>query len=134
MSLDVAKKLYEELMADETKKAEYLKNPAAFLTAGGYDCTPDEIKEVMTMDRKLDDNEMWAVNGGTSCFFPGAAGNGHCWTNYFREVCAATVEEGSWCLTNDWCHADQMTYGKIIRNRPYKKGEKWEEIQPTKGS
>ena len=46
---------------------------------------------------KLDLDELDAVSGG-------------CDRNWVTDGCAATCEEGSWCSSNDYCRAFEVTY------------------------
>ena len=46
---------------------------------------------------KLDLDELDAVSGG-------------CDRNWVKDGCAATCEEGSWCSSNDYCRAFEVTY------------------------
>lgn len=117
MAMDIAKKLVEELLANEAKRNEFLEDPAAFLSAGGYDCTLAEIKEQYDTNHEMDDEELQRLNGGGCSFFlNGSPGRGGCRQNYFEEECAATVENRSWCGTNDWCEVSQVVYHKPKRH------------------
>ncbi|NLC75265.1 MAG: hypothetical protein GX685_08615 [Clostridiales bacterium] len=49
------------------------------------------------LSKEIDKDELETVSGGT------AGGPGGCTGSYFREKCSATVEQGSWCGSNDWC-------------------------------
>lgn len=64
MSMENAKKLVEDLQTGKASLEEFEKDPAAFLAAGGYDCTVDEVQEVVNLARPLDDEELEAVTGG----------------------------------------------------------------------
>lgn len=109
MAMDVARKLYMELQEDKARYMEFTKDPAAFLAAGGYDCTEAEMRECTVMNRELDDDELDAVSGGK------ADGPGGCNYNFYTRKCQATVEEGSWCWSNDWCYWDDKTYGSTVK-------------------
>ena len=58
-----------------------------------------DIENKKILSRELDKDELEAVSGGT------AGGPGACTGSFFEEKCAATVESGSWCASNDWCVA-----------------------------
>ena len=63
----------------------------------------------------VDDNELEAVSGGEL-------------RNYGETGCAASVEEGSWCWSDDWCvdfdvlyeNFDPCPEGSIARGRNHK--------------
>ena len=109
MSMDIAKKLLQDLLADKALAEAFTRDPEAFLTAGGYDCTSDELKEAKTLDRKLDENELKAFSSGT-CWTGMCEGKGGCTTSYFAEQCTATVEEHSFCWNNDYCFISSCGY------------------------
>ena len=106
MSMNIARKLLQDLLADEALAEAFTEDPEAFLAAGGYDCTYDELREAKTLDRKLDENELDVVTGG------GADGKGGCTNIYYQQNCAATVEEGSHCWSNDYCPVFASKYTK----------------------
>lgn len=62
--MENVKNLIEELQTGKASLEEFKKDPAAFIAAGGYDCTVDELKEAFTMARPLDEEELEAVSGG----------------------------------------------------------------------
>lgn len=64
MSMENAKKLIEELQTGKASLEEFQKDPAAFVAAGGYDCTADELKEAITLAQPLDEEELENVTGG----------------------------------------------------------------------
>ena len=64
MSMENAKRLVEDLQTGKASLEELEKDPAAFLAAGGYDCTVDELQEAVNLARPLDDEELEAVTGG----------------------------------------------------------------------
>ena len=97
MSLDIAKKLIAELEKNEELKALFLKDKEAAIKASGLDCTLAEVKEASLLNRELDEKELDSISGGS------AAGPGGCQNNWYIKECAATVEKGSWCGSNDWC-------------------------------
>ena len=117
MAIENAKKLIEKLAADAELKAAFEKDAKAALEAGDYGCTLAELKEAIALGKELDEDELTAVSGG-GCDNPfgGSPGPGGCKLNYFKKECAATVEEGSWCGTNDWCdqwderYTDRIAY------------------------
>ena len=113
MAIEHAKKLLAELQADETKLEAFLKAPADFLAKNYYDCTESEVKEAYAMNREMDDEELLSLTGGSGCSViikSGAKGPGHCAENYYDEKCAATVETGSWCGSNDFCETWDVVY------------------------
>lgn len=113
MAKEIAKKLVDELLANEAKKDEFMKDPEAFLATAGYDCTVSEVKEAYTLNRELDDEELSTLSGGARCsvlWAEGARGNGNCGGSFYKESCAATVEKGSWCGSNDYCGRYQVVY------------------------
>ena len=59
-------------------------------------------KEIL--NKELSDEELKAVNGGA------ARGAGGCQGAYYVENCDATVEESSWCESNDYCLILESTY------------------------
>lgn len=67
MALDLAKKLWQELLSDNAKMDEFKKEPSAFLKAGGYDCTVEELTEASLLCRPVDEEDLQQIAGG----FPG---------------------------------------------------------------
>ncbi len=70
-----------------------------------------KAKEVLDQEVSVDD--LNAVSGGES------ANNGNCVQEYYRDIrpggrgfpnCAATVEDGSHCGTNDACYNNAVVY------------------------
>ena len=64
--------------------------------------------------QKVSDEEMEAVAGGDDC---GAPQQKNCSNYYLRDIyvpsfpnCAATVEDGSWCGSNDACVGSEVIY------------------------
>lgn len=101
------KELYEKLGVDEKKFAEFLKaasDDAVFnqevsldeleSVAGGI--TPDGCSELQFECRKTVVRYIKQLPGGYG--FPN---------------CAATVEDGSWCDTNDACWSASVQYGNM---------------------
>ena len=61
----------------------------------------NEIKHVKeSLGQEIDDDEMDAVAGGAD-------------REWLKEGCAATVEPGSWCGSNDYCSLLDVTYDII---------------------
>ena len=114
MAIENAKKLVGKLAADAELKAAFEKDAKAALEAGDYGCTLAELKEAIALGKELDEDELTAVSGG-GCDTPfgGAEGPGGCRYNWYQEQCAATVEEDSWCGSNDWCQTYDETYHKL---------------------
>lgn len=115
MSLENAKKLVETLEGNPELKASFQADPRAALAAGNYGCTFDELKEATEaalLSREIDENELTAISGGgeacPSVIF--GMGHGGCEADYFVESCAATVEDGSRCGSNDRCSVWDVTY------------------------
>lgn len=67
----------------------------------------DEKKQDI-LEQQLDADELNAVSGGK------AQGNGNCSKRYYTKPCTATVEQGSWCRKDDFCH-----YKSSIYSSPY---------------
>ena len=69
-----------------------------------------KAKDILDQEIALDD--LNAVAGGAS------SGSGDCVNDYYRNIyggrgfpnCAATVEDGSWCGSNDACTVDEVIY------------------------
>lgn len=104
MALENAKKLVEELQQDQELKGAFEADAAAALAAKDYGCTLEELKEALALTRELDDAELEAIGGGN------AKGTGGCSYDFYVQACASTVEEGSWCGSNDWCKAWDVEY------------------------
>lgn len=62
-----------------------------------------QLMEDEIMKQKLDEEELAAVNGGEGPHLVGLKAPGGCQAQYFARKCVATVEEGSWCWSNDAC-------------------------------
>ena len=54
-------------------------------------------EEIVHFSQKLSTEELEAVTGGAD-------------RDYIKDGCAATVEAGSWCRSNDYCKAWSVTY------------------------
>ena len=73
------------------------------------------------LKEKVDKEEMDAINGGNRPPVTDeryserhrALKEGGCSRNYYRQNCTATVEDGSWCWTNDRCHHFSEQYDVI---------------------
>ena len=69
-----------------------------------------KVKDILDQEIALDD--LNAVAGGAS------SGSANCSISLYRDIyggrgfpnCAATVEDGSWCGSNDACKADAVIY------------------------
>lgn len=61
------------------------------------------------LNKKVDEKELKEVNGGVGA---GADGHGGCSGAYYKEICSATVEKDSWCLSDDWCFMFDCTYSR----------------------
>lgn len=69
-----------------------------------------DLDKEKILKQDVADDELKAVSGGW------AAGNGGCKESYYVQKCAATVEKGSWCNTNDWCNVFSVTYSTFTRD------------------
>lgn len=114
MSLENAKKLALELNTDRELREKFVRGPEAALAEKDYGCTPEELKEALILSRELDTDELGAVTGGTA-FTANEPGKdydecGGCYSTFFAEDCAATVEDGSSCWTDDRCMIWDVVY------------------------
>ena len=74
------------------------------------------MSEKEVFEQKVSEEELNSVAGGDDC---GRTAYDHnvCTTAAYRDIywggfpnCAATVEDGSWCGSNDACIADDVKY------------------------
>ena len=86
----------------------------------------EKLNEEQVFKQELDDDELEAVAGGGGAFAKGGTGedpeawdkdSDHCVNHHYRDIydggfpnCAATVEDGSWCDTNDACTFTAVNY------------------------
>ena len=111
MAKEKAIELVKKLEENKNLKALFEKDPKAALEAGDYGCTFKEFKEAVTLGRELDEKELDSVSGG---YTGGSDGKGSCVSNSYKEKCAATVEIGSWCGSNDWCETWDELYTWVV--------------------
>ena len=98
--LNITNELKAKLLA--AKSAEEV---ADLLKADGQEVEPDDAEKLwmevtkkrQKNDRKLYVDELDAVSGGAD-------------RDWLEVGCAATVEPGSWCGSNDWCAIADVTY------------------------
>lgn len=94
------KELYEKLgNIDEKAFAEFLK------AASG-------TKEEAVFSQEVSAEEMASAAGGH--WYPG---DSDCTRQTYHTInyCAATVEDGSWCRSNDACYSDEVRYVEMQR-------------------
>lgn len=60
------------------------------------------------LEDELNLEELDAVSGGIGSYGPGG-----CTKVYYKEKCAATVEEWSLCKKNDWCAIWDKDYTSV---------------------
>ena len=98
--MNITNELREKLLtADSAEKV------AELLKADGQEVEPDDVEKLWTEvtkkrqkdDRELSVDELEAVSGGAD-------------RNWVTDGCAATVEYGSWCYSNDRCISRDVTY------------------------
>lgn len=102
--INITKELKSRLLA-----AQSAEEAAAMMKEGGQEITPEEtahlweeIKKVREQEGKaLSVDELDAVSGGKD-------------RDWVKDGCAATVEYGSWCSSNDMCYTWDVTY----KNQP----------------
>jgi acetyltransferase-like isoleucine patch superfamily enzyme len=88
----------------------------------------EKLSEEKVFKQEVADDELQAVSGGSYGSCGGAASasqtvpswdadQNHCVKDHYRNIheggfpnCAATVEDGSWCGSNDACHHDAVLY------------------------
>ena len=61
-------------------------------------------KEEEVLSRPVSEEELAVISG---------AGNKACSDNYFNRDCAATVEQSSWCASNDSCAVWEVEYSYV---------------------
>lgn len=79
------------------------------LVSGELGCTIEEFKNAIKDNKELIEKELDTVSGGRK-------GHGGCQRTketYYDRDCAATVEEGSWCGSNDYCFSWSERYKKV---------------------
>lgn len=98
----------KDWMADEELKGRLLKAESAeevaqMLREGGYEFSPEDARCVYekavarrSNEEEFSLEELEAVAGGVR--------------DYYTEGCAATVEAGSWCWSNDRCGTWDVVY------------------------
>jgi len=95
--------LSEELKA-RLLKAESVEEITDILASGGTDATKEDAERIFeelkkhSEFREVSEDEMEAVSGGF--YNEGGLASSRDWAT---EGCAATVEVGSWCWSNDKC-------------------------------
>ena len=97
---ELSEKVREALMAATTAQ-----EAATALAAGGIEATEEEAQKALAEvkartkveDEELSADELAAVAGGSD-------------RDWLTQGCAATVEPGSWCWSNDECYAASVTY------------------------
>ena len=78
--------------------------------------TKKNMSEEMVFAQELSDDELETVNGGAEtgcrCAMYQCTGNNFRYIYFLNRFpdCAATVEDGSWCWSNDACTLVQVTY------------------------
>ena len=100
------KELFEKLGVEEERFAAYLKSQAKKKESAGF-------------AQKVDENELRETAGGQENVLCGMGVMDVCMDNLYRPIhedppgfpnCAATVENGSWCSSNDACYSDAVRY------------------------
>ena len=119
----------EKQPADEQEKLDML---VRFAAANGYEVTADQFGLNAATNRELDLDELADVTGGGNVFsgvnvsgfcthlgadslgsVNGERVLGGCQQCYFREKCSATVENNSWCFSDDYCNMVSSNYTRI---------------------
>lgn len=113
MSVENAKILIKQLEDDAELREAFEADPQEALAQKDYGCTFDEFKEAYNLNRELSEEELETVSAGIS------KGKGGCQDNYYKEECTATVEEDSWCWSNDWCSKWDSDYEYVNCYRLY---------------
>ena len=74
-----------------------------------------EEKKNEILQEKLDAEELEAVSGGANFRSDNAKhdGPGGCSSNYYKQKCSATVEEGSHCWRDDFCFHWSENYTEL---------------------
>ena len=92
---ELKEKMNEALSKVEPgKRAEVL---STFAAEAGFPFTADEFREYQLQGQEVSDEELDAVSGGKH-------------QDWLTDGCTATVEPGSWCWTDDYCHIWDSTY------------------------
>ena len=86
MAIEKARELLKKLNEDEALRAAFQADPKAALAAGDY---------------------------GGGIITEGAEHRGGCQYNFWVQECAATVEKGSWCGSNDYCAKWEVQYSTL---------------------
>ena len=76
------------------KRAETL---STFAAEAGFPFTVEEFREYQLQGQEISDEELDAVSGGAK-------------RDWLTDGCAATVEPGSWCWSDDSCFVFDVTY------------------------
>lgn len=103
---DLTKELKEKLLT--AKNIEALKE---LLQMAGLEINGDELGQLwnevsrvhVDKEKEYSVDELEAVSGGKSLWFSGDR-------DWLEDGCEATVEPGSWCGSNDRCHAFEISY------------------------
>ena len=78
------------------------------IKAAGEEITAEQAAQLFEKaqkrkeDRELSVDELESVSGGDD------------YRDWPTEGCAASVEDGSWCWSNDWCYVEDVTYKHMI--------------------
>ena len=92
---ELKEKMNEALSkVDPGKRAEAI---SAFAAEAGFPFTAEEFREYQMQGQEISDEELDAVSGGKH-------------QDWLTDGCTATVEPGSWCWTDDYCHIWDSTY------------------------
>lgn len=70
------------------------------IQTGEIGCTIEEFKNAIKNNKELNEKDLKSVSGGVSLGHGGCQRSRHV---FYDRDCASTVEEGSWCKSNDWC-------------------------------
>ena len=96
--LNITNELREKLLA--AKSAEEVTE---LVKADGQEITAEEAEQILQEisqhreEKELSPDELEAVSGGDH-------------RNWLTQGCAATVEDDSWCWSDDWCKEWDVTY------------------------
>lgn len=108
MSKESAQKFYDEIIAKGEQDAWFSKSAKEIekiIEQQSLSFTIDELKEVIkdnisSQELSLDELDLVAGGGDSA----------NCTGEWYIGNCSATVESGSWCMSNDDCVVWEVTY------------------------